>query len=163
MEMWDLFDKMRRPLSRTHLRGTPLNPNEYHLVVEIWTVNSNKEILITLRDPHKEKYPNQWEITGSSAIAGETSRQAAVRELQEETGITAKEDELIFLGTTQGRSHFVDAYLLHRDIAIPELTLQEGETVDAKWISLDQLNAMIENHSLVIPTGKQLETFKNYF
>lgn len=51
------------------------------MVVEVWTVNSEKNILVTLRYASKEIYPNKWENSGGSALAGETSKQAAVREL----------------------------------------------------------------------------------
>ena len=34
-ELWDLYDGRRRPLGKTHRRGLPLAPGEYHLVVEI--------------------------------------------------------------------------------------------------------------------------------
>ena len=33
MELWDLYDEHRAPLGRTHQRGLPLAPGEYHLAV----------------------------------------------------------------------------------------------------------------------------------
>jgi len=140
-----------------------MNTGEYHIVVEVWTVDSDKNVLVTLRDPTKEEYPNKWENTGGSALAGETSRQAAVRELREETGIIAAEDELSFLGTCQEHSAFVDIYLLRRNIPISQLTMQEGETVDAKWVSIEQLDAMIRDESLALPTGKRLAEVRKIF
>ena len=76
MELWDLFDNGRNPLGRTHRRGTPTTPGEYHVVVSIWTADSSGNFLLTLRDPAKESYPNHWENTGGSALAGDTSRAA---------------------------------------------------------------------------------------
>lgn len=86
-EYWDLYDENRRPLGETHLRGLALPKGTYHIVVEVWTVNSKGEILLTLRDPKKETYPDKWECTGGSILAGETSKTGAVRELFEEIGI----------------------------------------------------------------------------
>lgn len=163
METWDLFDIARRPLERTHLRGQKLNQDEYHMDVEIWTVDSHNNILITLRDPQKEKYPDKWESTGGSALAGETSRQAAVRELCEETGITAGEDELVYWGTHLEQAAFVDIYLLRRDIPVARLTMQEGETVDARWISLEELERMIADRSLALPIGEHFGTVRERF
>ena len=54
MEKWDLFDEKRQPLNRTHTRGNEMVIGEYHIVVEIWTVNTDKEILLTLRHPDKK-------------------------------------------------------------------------------------------------------------
>ena len=73
MELWDLYDSNRQPLFRTQLRNQLINPGEYHIDIEVWTVNSNKNLLVTLRDPNKENYPGKWENTGGSVLAGETS------------------------------------------------------------------------------------------
>src|SRR5690554_4967672 len=145
MEKWDLYDKNRKPLNRTHARGTEMVIGENHIVVDIWTVNSDKEILLTLRHPDKQIYPNFWENTGGSVVTGETSRLGATRELFEETGINAKEDELVLLGTKKEETAFVDTYIVRKDISISDLTMQEGETVDAKWVTIDKLDEMIDN------------------
>lgn len=163
MELWDLYDRERRPLGRTHVRGVPCKPGEYHLVVTIWTVNSSGNILLTLRDPAKESFPSTWENTGGSALAGETSRGAAVRELMEETGITAAEEELVLLGSQTTRDAHVDHYLLRRDIALISLRLQPGETVDARWVTLAELNTRIADRSLARPIGEQFEGVRETF
>ncbi len=163
MELWDLYDRERRPLGRTHVRGVPCPPGEYHIVVTVWTANAHGEILLTLRDPAKESYPNTWKNTGGSALAGETSRGAAVRELLEETGIAAAEEELILLGTQTTRDAHVDHYLLRRDIALNELRLQPGETVGAKWVTLDELDVMIADLSLAKPIGEQFSKIRKRF
>ena len=59
MELWDLLDESRRPLGRTQRRGAPMRPDEYHVVVEIWTVDDGGRILLTLRAPEKEAYPGK--------------------------------------------------------------------------------------------------------
>ena len=163
MERWDLYDQNRKPLNRTIVRGEKKQAGEYHTVVEVWTVNSNGEILVTLRDPRKKDYPDKWENTGGSALAGETSQTAAVRELYEETGIIATEDELILLGTYQEESEFVDIYLLKRDNLIEGIVLQVGETVDAKWITPETLDKMIRNFELALPTGLRFQHVRSEF
>ena len=163
MELWDLFDERRRPLGKTHLRGVPCAPGEYHLVVSIWTVDSRGNILLTLRDSAKESYPGAWENTGGSALAGETSRQAAVRELMEETGIAAAEDSLLSLDTQRTRDTFVDHYLLRRDLPLSDIRLQPGETAAARWVTLAELDAMIADFSLAKPIGRQFNEIRNRF
>lgn len=167
METWDLFDSNRQPLFRTHQRGQKKTPGEYHTVVEVWSVNSMKNIFVTLRDSSKEMYPDKWENTGGSALSGETSEQAAVRELMEETGIIAAQEELTLLGTCREDNEFYDIYILHRDIPIDHLTMQAGETTDAKWVTLDQLDAMVIDQTLALPVGRRLsfvrKEFQKYF
>ena len=163
MEHWDLFDSARNPLGKTRQRGTPGVPGEYHIVVSIWTVDSEENILLTLRDSVKESYPGCWENTGGSALAGETSRQAAARELFEETGIAASEDELVLIGAQTARDSFVDHYLLRRDMPIAEIRLQDGETAAAKWVTLAELDAMIADLSLAKPIGEQFSEIRERF
>lgn len=163
MELWDLYDGKRQPLGRTHNRKNPMLPGENHVVVDVWTVNSAHEVLLTLRHPDKREYPNCWENTAGSVLAGETSRQGAVRELFEETGIPAAETELRFLGTFKEETAFVDTYVVRRDSAVSDLTMQDGETVGAKWVTLTELDRMIADGSLAYPVGKRLESVRTLF
>ena len=87
MEIWDIYDGSRRKTGRTAVRGERLGEGEFHLVVHVWIVNGKGEYLITKRSPNKP-FPGMWECTGGSALAGEDSLGAALRETKEETGIT---------------------------------------------------------------------------
>lgn len=137
--------------------------SEYHTVVEVWTVNSEKNILVTLRNTSKEIYPNKWENSGGSALAGETSKQAAVRELFEETGIVTTEEELHFLATFKEISTFHDIYILHKDVLIEHLTMQPGETTRAKWITLNQLEKMAADKNLAASIGRRFAIIRKDF
>lgn len=86
MENWDLYDGERHLLRQTIERGAPHPAGTYHPVVKIWVVNSNAQLLLTLRAPEKEQYPNLWENQGGSVQAEEKSLPAAQRELTEEAG-----------------------------------------------------------------------------
>lgn len=65
--------------------------------VGVVVITKDKKILL-----HKEfRYPIQaysWEIQGGGIDVGESHRQAAVRELEEETGIKIAENQLLDLG-----------------------------------------------------------------
>ena len=157
MEYWDVYDAKRRPLGRTHLRGLPMPPGEYHLIVFVWVVNSAGRLLLTKRSPEKQSYPNLWENTGGAAIAGETSRQAIRRELMEETGIAAEEGEFEFLITKLGRSWIADTYLLRRDVPLEDIRLQPGETCDAQWVTRAQFDALIARNAVAKPDVERFE------
>jgi 8-oxo-dGTP pyrophosphatase MutT (NUDIX family) len=138
-----------------------LPAHTYHIVAEIWTVNTRGEILLTLRAPDKETYPDKWECTGGSILAGETALAGAVRELREETGIEAREHELMPLGTLRKPGAFYDAFLLRRDIEIQDLVLQPGETADAKWVTVPELHRMIKNKTIAEPIGKRFRKLEH--
>jgi len=156
MEKWDLYNEDRCPLGNTILSGGTKAKGEYHFVVNVWTLNNRGEILLTLRHPDKYYYPNAWENTGGSVWSGESSQQGAVRELKEETGIEVNEKDLIYLGTYKDISAFIDTYVVYKNIEIQNLTLQEGETVNAKWVSITELDEMIKDRLLASPVVEYL-------
>lgn len=160
VEYWDLYDIKRQKTGRMHQRGTKLQEGQYHLVVAIWIRNKNNEILLTRRSPEKP-WPNYWECTGGAALAGEESITAAMRELLEETGIEAKQEQLRFLGTTTHKTWFTDIYLLERDICISELKLQQGEVDDAKWVDVREFDHMCSNGLIVPVVIEQFGHFRN--
>ena len=160
MELWDLFDSERRPLNRTHVRGEAFAEGEYYVCAEVWIRNSKGEFLITKRHPDK-KSGNLWEFTGGGTLAGESTLQSAIREMQEETGIRAEESELSLFATYRHKNYFLDLFLLNKDVEISEVVLQPQETVDAKWASESTILQMIENGEFVYSTGLRFKTYKD--
>lgn len=163
MEKWDLYNEKRQPINKTHIRHDEMIIGEYHIVVNIWTINSDNEILLTLRHPKKKSYPSLWENTCGCVLAGETSKAAAVRELFEETGIVASENELCLLDIKKEETAFVDTYMVRKNIKISELKMQEGETVDAQWATLDKLDEMIKLGIMAPPVAERLEPLRKVF
>lgn len=150
MEYWDLLNEDKRATGRLHLRGEPIPAGFYHQVVDILTVNPREELLITLRHPDKH-YGGKWEFTGGSALAGETSREAAARELSEETGLRAEPDALRLLLEHRAGSCFYDEYLYHCPQERPAITLQEGETVDFRWVTWAEFERMMRSGEICVP------------
>ena len=163
-ERWDLLDRNRQPLGKTMFRGDPITAGAYHLCVEIWTVNSAGEILLTLRHPEKPDYPNLWECTSGSVLAGESSHAGAVREIWEETGILAREEELLKLDSCLVKNMvFFDIYIIRRDLPLAQIRLQEGETVDAQWVSAAKLDEMIAQGLIVDIIAERLQKVRADF
>ena len=158
MEYWDLYDAERKPLGRTHARGTAFEDGEYYVCCEVWVMNSDGAFLTTKRHPAL-KAGNQWEFVGGGTAAGETTKQSAVRELSEETGIKADESELAFLTTYQKKNYFLDIYILHRDVALEDIVLQEEEAVDVKWATDAEIRQMIANGEFAHSVGKRYELY----
>ena len=86
MEIWDLYDAGRRIIGE-HVRGEPLPGGGYHLVVHVWIRSGEGRYLIAQRAASRPTYPLQWECPGGSALKGESSLEAALREVREEVGV----------------------------------------------------------------------------
>lgn len=142
MELNDIYDKNRNPTGRTHQRGTPWKRGEYGLVVCVWVYDGAGNVLLTRRAPGKS-FAGTWENSGGAAKAGETSRQAIVRELFEETGIRAEEEEFELLGSDRDRNTFYDFYCLKRAVPLEEIVLLPGETDDVQWATYGKIHWMI--------------------
>jgi len=139
-EYWDVYNEQRLPIGKLHKRGTPLKQGEFHMVVDIVVINTDGRLLIDRRSPKKRNCPNYWEFTSGSVLAGEESRQGAIRELSEELGISVDADSLTLLGSSQLDHRLVDTYLLIMPVDLAQLTLQDGEVAEAKLVSLQQLD-----------------------
>ena len=130
-EYFDLYTADRKPLGKKIQRGVPIPKGEFHIVVQIMTVNDNGEILLTQRVPEKTS-GGRWECSGGCAVSGETSREAAVRELFEETGIRVAPAEISLEWTMTNDTMLRDFYIVHKDIDLAKLTLQTAEVSAAK-------------------------------
>lgn len=147
MEWNDIYDKDRNSTGRVHRRGTPWRKGEYGLVVCVWVYDGNGKVLLTRRAQGKS-HAGTWENSGGAAQAGETSRQAIARELFEETGIRAGEDEFELIGTDRDRISFYDFYCIKRTTPVEELTLLPGETDAAKWVTFAEVHEMIDRKEI---------------
>ena len=146
MEFNDIYDKDKNLTGRVHRRGTPWRKGEYGLVVCVWVYDGKGKVLMTRRAPEKS-FAGTWENSGGAAVAGETSLQAIVRELREETGIVAAPEEFQLLGSDRDRCCHYDFYTLRRSADTP-VTLQPGETDDYRWVTMEQIREMIDRREI---------------
>ncbi len=154
MELNDIYDKDRKLTGRVHTRGTPWKKNEFGLVVCVWVYNDAGQLLLTRRAPEKS-FAGTWENSGGAAKAGETSREAVARELFEETGIQATEDEFRLIETGRNWNSHYDFYCIHRNIAIEDIVLLPGETDDVKWATYEEIHQMIADKQICKIIAKQ--------
>ncbi len=156
--------------SQSHAKGVPTGKPRCFItlcvmkltdyIVDIWVINQNGTLLVTLRAPEKIIFPDLWENTAGNVLSGESSKEAARRELFEETGILVSEERLKFIGSQRGDTFFIDSYLLFVDTHEIDLTLQAKETVAAKWVSLAELEGMISDNLFVPSLAIRLSLYR---
>lgn len=113
---------------------------------------------MTQRHPDK-KAGGLWEFTGGGVLAGETTKQGGVRELNEELGLCIEENELSLLDVYQQRNYFMDIFVLRKDVDVTTLVLQPEEVVGAKWVSHEELLRMKEEKQTVWSVGLRYEQY----
>ena len=158
-EYWDIYDDNRVFQNRTIRRGETFNDGEYYVCCEVWFQNSKGEMLITQRHPNK-KAGGLWEFLGGGVLAGETTMQAAVREVKEEINITITVNELSLLHVYRQKNYFMDIYLVKKDIDVQNIVFNESETINAKWVSKDELQVMNENQEIVRSVARRFDMLK---
>jgi len=148
VEIWDLYDENYTLLNKKHIRGVPIPIGEYHIVVNVWIINKDGKILLTKRHPDKP-FGLLWECTGGSVIEGEDSVIGALRELNEEVGLKVKAEDLVPIHNIRLSDRFVDTYITIQDIKLENLILQAEEVIDAKLVSIEELNHMWKKGEVV--------------
>lgn len=150
MEMWDIYDKDKKPTGRTMKKNDwILKDGEYHLTVLGVVKHVDGKFLITKRVMTKAWAPGWWEVSGGACQAGETSYEAVVREVGEETGLDVsgcsadKAYKFTYMRENPGKgdNYFVDVYRFEMDFEESDLNIQEAEAAGYMLATLDQIKA----------------------
>jgi isopentenyl-diphosphate Delta-isomerase len=156
-ELLDVLDPQGMPLGIARSRDEVHQKGLWHRTVHIWIINSQKQLLLQKRSQNKESYPGLWDISAAGHItAGDSSRNAAIRELKEELGIGAAEDELEFLFTVSHHfedptrqfidNEISDVYLTQRELNVETVTIGREEVDSVKFIGIRGLKKQLKEN-----------------
>lgn len=143
VEIWDAYDRNFNRIEHVRLvRGEAIPEGIYHLVCEIIVKHNDGTYLLMQRDFEKH-LGGMWELGAcGSALMNETPIECATRELREETGIVSCNlQEIGRIIHDKHRSLYVE-YLCITDWDKNGIILQEGETIDYKWVDKTALMEM---------------------
>lgn len=149
IERLDIYDQERKKTGKIIERkeGLRIGKEEYILAVQCWIINKQREILLTQRRFDKG-YGGMWEPTGGLVTSGENSIQGVRRELQEEIGINISKDDLFLLkekiDKDENCNTFRDVYIVKKDIRLNELQFNDGEVINAQYVTVEKLSHMID-------------------
>ena len=147
IEIWDAYDAQENKLGYDLFRNEQVPDGVYHIAVEVYVFSRDGKVLITQRATNKT-YPLKWENTGGSVLKGETPMQGAIRELNEETGLIVTETQLCLAYTEVKHPAIYKCFVAFVE-ENEQIRLQEGETVDYKWLLYDDLLEFIKTDEFV--------------
>ncbi|HBA69297.1 MAG TPA: DNA mismatch repair protein MutT [Lachnospiraceae bacterium] len=167
MELLDIADEQGNPTGKVRERSLVHLYGNRHRTSHIWIIRPSKtkknsfDVLLQKRAEDKDSFPGCYDISSAGHIpAGCGYLPSALRELKEELGITAKENELVFIGFQETsiqtefygkpfRNHEYSAvYLLNRDISISSIRFQKDEIESVIWMDYEDCLQKIKNGTL---------------
>ena len=153
-EIFDIVDEQGLPTGETVDREIAHSEGILHRTAHLWLLRKREgkvEILVQKRSANKDSFPSCYDISSAGHIpAGVDFKPSAVRELKEELGLDAVEDDLIYCGTRRIRNEkefhgkmFRDnqvsnVYCIWRDVEPEACTLQIEEVEEVRWIGLEE-------------------------
>ncbi|WP_291734924.1 NUDIX hydrolase [Clostridium sp.] len=160
MELWDGYNENEEKIGIDIVRGSKIKNGVFHAVVNVIVYHDDGTYLLMQRDWSKPNNPGLWEAGASgSVIKGEKFLDAAKRELFEETGIKADNLELIYTVKKPYKGTFYKVHICKCNIKKDSIILQEGETIDYKWVTKDEFIKTIELDNFITPDKYKLSNF----
>lgn len=137
MELREILTREGIPTGRIIEKHAARGADEYlqHAVVILRAPDGR--YMLQQRSLRARFFAGKWDVTGGGVQAGENSRQAAIREVYEELGVTLKEKNLRFLFreiSEQGRL-IVDTYGAVAEVPEGGFRLAETEVNAVKLVS----------------------------
>lgn len=149
MEYWDIYDVNKKKTGRTMIRNDwHMQPGEYHLTVLALVRDMAGRTLITRRQLDKEWAAGKWEIPGGGVRAGETSEEAVLREVREETGLVFHTGDGRLIHTYRNDSpeehnnYFVDIYEFTAPVTAADVRVQKEEVLDFCFARPDEVHRL---------------------
>ncbi|WP_081646829.1 NUDIX hydrolase [Butyrivibrio sp. AD3002] len=162
-ELWDVYTIDRKLTGKACIRGEQgnLSKDEFHLWVMIWIKNPKTgKYLMSQRTADKDTDPLKWETVAGHSISGETSLDAALREVYEEVGIKLDPEDARIVATKvttsfDGQRHnwIRDSYYFEttQEPDLKKATTQE--VIQTKWLSFDEFKEMYEKGECCLNMG----------
>lgn len=145
-ELIDILDSKGNFTGKTKLKSHAHSMGLFHATVHIWFYTINEKILLQQRGKNKDTHPLLWDVSVAGHVAeGEEIELSAIREVEEEIGITITKDNLekigVFKSVKKHSDNLIDCefhhtFLCELKIPLEELHKQQSEVEALDLISL---------------------------
>lgn len=125
---------------------------------DVVVINTANEVLLIKRG--FEPFAGRWALPGGHVNKGETARQGGARELLEESGVAALEDELLPVGVFDApdrdpRGRYVSV-AFRLDVIVGTSVQPGDDAVMCRWFHLDDLPPLAFDHADIIRAARDV-------
>ena len=117
--------------------------------ISVFVLNKQGQVLLQKRSANKKYFPNTWTLCTGHVEKGESASDAAIRELQEELGITVDLDKLYSFVFGKFDSESTYFFYIICNFSLEEFFIQE-ELSEVQWFSVASIIDMIKKHNSTI-------------
>lgn len=157
-EYIDIADINGKLIGKSELKSVIHQKGLYHHTAHIWFYTPNGEILLSQRSAKKVICPLMWDVSVAGHIdAGETIKSGAIREIQEEIGLTIKDVDLKPVGIFEAfqsydngiiDNEFYNTFISELKVDINKLTLQKEEVESIKLVSFSTFKNLLDKSDI---------------
>ena len=164
----ELFDILNEDGSKTGVvkeRGVAHREGALHGTVHIWIVRENDksgyDVLLQKRSDNKDSHPGCYDISSAGHIsAGDEVMESALRELEEELGLSVQPEQLELFGTTHVKfeaafygkifrdNEISSDFVYRQPVDIDKLNLQESEVSEVRWMDYEECRQNVAQGSM---------------
>ena len=171
-ELIDILNEKGEKTGKVATRKEVHEKGLWHNVIVVAILDNKGHLLMQQRAETVETNKGKWDVsTAGHVSAGQTSKQAALREVSEEVGLELEEEDLKYILTykiTKNQpnyidNQFIDCYIVKKsnDIDINKIKVQQSEVKQVKMCTLKEVKEKILN-SEVIRRDKFYEELLKY-
>ncbi len=132
-------------------------------MVHVWIWNRNGEYLVSQRSADRPTFPLMWECVGGSILKGEDSLTGALRETQEEVGLTLSPEDGKLIYSVIGRvvngvkfTDILDVWLFEYDGPVSLDQASTKEVAQVVWMTKKEIQELFDS-------GKFVHTLDYFF
>jgi isopentenyldiphosphate isomerase len=154
-EILDILDASGKPTGENCLITEAHKKGYYHNTAHIWFYTKDGHILLSQRAATKSIYPLLWDVSVAGHVdSGESITQAAIREAQEEIGLTLSENDLQKIGIFECfqsyengiiDNEFHHTFISELTVTVSQLRPQIKEVEALKLVSIKEFRELLQH------------------
>lgn len=160
MELLQVFDDNKKALNEYIARGKESTLSNGRNFMIVLLIIQNNEGKFLIQKTSKEK-GSVYAVTGGHVTYRDDAITTCIKEAEEELGLILSKDDLEEIDVLKQNIKYCVVFYTKKDININTLTLQEEEVESISWMSVDEINNLINEDKLrkgnIEPFRKVLE------